>query len=242
LTDRSLISCASPGTFITRVRDERGPVRLASGEAVFLNDGDQITCVLLKANGCFFILIGSHYWSASRFANELAFVVFCQQAAGAALLNTLPLIQQQQQNQERVHEGNTPFNVASAAAVSGSDAAVVSTTARTQSDLQALRTQLDLHHQTNHLQLQVLQQQHEISLADLNQKLDAVAGQLQQQQVLLLAYQQQAQQQQAQQQQAQQQPVLLGGIGATLNFDHAELVLVESLTPGMYANLLWLLL
>jgi hypothetical protein len=223
------------------VRDERGPVRLASGDTVFLNDGDQITCVLLKANVCFSILIGSHYRSVSRFANELAFVVFCQQAAGAALLNTLPLIQhqqqqqqqQQQQNQERVHEGNTPFNVALTAAVSGSDAAVVTTTARTQSDLQALRTQLDLHHQTNHLQLQVLQQQHEISLADLNQKLDAVAGQLQQQQVLLLAYQQQAQQQQV-----QQQPVLLGGIGATLNFDHAELVLVESLTPGMYANLL----
>ena len=63
--------------------------------------------------------------------------------------------------------------------------------------------------------------------------MDMVAAQLQQQQVLLLAYEQQVQQQQQLQ---QQQPVLIGGIGAHLNFDHAELVLIEALTPGMYAN------
>jgi hypothetical protein len=141
------------------------------------------------------------------------------------MLNTLPLVQQQR----RAPEGNACGDVAVAAAGNDVSTAVASV-ARTKLDLQTLRQQLDLHCQTNLLQLQVLQQQHEILLADVNQKMDAVTTQLQQQQVLLLAYEQQVQQKQQQQ---QQQPAPLGGIGACLNFDHAELVLIESLTPGM---------
>ncbi len=193
------------GTFITPVRGEHGPVRLAPSDAVMLSDGDHIT-----------------------FANEVAFVVFCPPAAGAAMLNTLPLIQQQQQ---RAPEGNALGNIVAGAAVGGDVAAAAAAVARTKLDLQTLRQQSDLHYQTNILQLQVLQQQHEISLADVNQKMDSVNAQLQQQRVLLLAYEQQAQQQQQQQQ--QEQPVLVGGIGACLNFDHAELILIESLTPNM---------
>jgi hypothetical protein len=164
----------------------------------------------------------------SRFANELAFVVFCPPGAGAAMLNTLPLVQQQQQ--PRAPEGNAHGNIAAVAVGQGNDAsAAAASIARTKLDIQTLHQQLDLHHQTNLLQLQVLQQQHEISLADVNQKMDAVTAQLQQQKVLLLAYEQQMQQQQP----PPPPPVLVGGIGACLNFEHAELVLVESLTPGM---------
>ena len=152
------------------------------------------------------------------------------------MLNTLPLVQQQQ---PRAPEGNASGNAAVAAALQGNDASAANASAaRTKLDLQALRQQFDLHQQTNTLQLQVLQQQHEISLAEVNQKMDVVAAQLQQQQVLLLAYEQQVQQQQQLQ---QQQPVLIGGIGATLNFDHPEFVLIEQLTPGMYANVVPLL-
>ncbi len=198
-----------------------------------LCDGDQITCVAAVALISALLFIICHGLDSNRsFANELAFVVFCPPAAGAAMLNTLPLVQQQQ---PRAPEGIASGNVAVAAALQGNDASAANASAaRTKLDLQALRQQFDLHHQTNTLQLQVLQQQHEIALAEVNQKMDVVAAQLQQQQVLLLAYEQQVQQQQQQLQ--QQQPVLIGGIGAHLNFDHAELVLIEALTPGMYAN------
>jgi hypothetical protein len=153
----------------------------------------------------------------------LAFVVFRQVAAGNVLLCTLPLLQDQAG--QNAAEGNGAGHLSGAPIREDAAAAAAASVVHMQRDSELLRQQLDLHHQTNHLQLQLLHQQHEISLADLNHRLDVVTSQLQQQHVLLQAHQRQIQQ--------QPQPAPQAGIGAVLNFDHVELVLIDSLTPGM---------